>query len=129
MAHAVHPNYASKHEKGHGPKRNGGMVIKRNSNQRYATSAITGLIVRELARGAKLPPVQEFVVRNDCGCGSTIGPVLSANTGIRAIDVGCPQLSMHSIRETMGVKDLTHGLTLFRAFFKDFAAVDGSIES
>ena len=49
MAHAVHPNYASKHEKGHGPKMNGGMVIKRNSNQRYATSAITGLIVRELA--------------------------------------------------------------------------------
>lgn len=129
MAHAVHPNYASKHEKGHGPKMNGGMVIKRNSNQRYATSAITGLIVRELARGAKLPPVQEFVVRNDCGCGSTIGPVLSANTGIRAIDVGCPQLSMHSIRETMGVKDLTHGLALFRAFFKDFSAVDGSIES
>jgi aspartyl aminopeptidase len=128
MAHAVHPNYASKHEKGHGPKMNGGMVIKRNSNQRYATSAITGIIVRELARRANLPAVQEFVVRNDCGCGSTIGPILSANTGIRTIDMGCPQLSMHSIRETMGVKDLTHGLALFRAFFEDFAAVDDSIE-
>lgn len=129
MAHAVHPNYASKHEKGHGPRMNGGVVIKRNSNQRYATNAVTGLIVRELARRAKLKAVQEFVVRKDCGCGSTIGPILSANTGIRMIDLGCPQLSMHSIRETMGVKDLTHGLALFRAFFRDFATVDRSIES
>jgi aspartyl aminopeptidase len=129
QAHAVHPNYASKHEKNHGPKMNGGMVIKRNSNQRYATNAVTGLIIREIARRAGLPPVQEFVVRNDCGCGSTIGPVISTNTGIRAIDMGCPQLSMHSIRETMGVRDLTHGLALFRAFFTDFSSVDGSIEA
>lgn len=128
QAHAVHPNYASKHEKHHGPKMNGGMVIKRNSNQRYATNGITGLIVRELARRAGLPAVQEFVVRNDCGCGSTIGPVISASTGMRAIDMGCPQLSMHSIRETMGVADLTHGLALFRAFFNDFSCVDSSIE-
>lgn len=128
QAHAVHPNYASKHEKNHGPKMNGGMVIKRNANQRYATNGITGLIVRELARKAGLPPVQEFVVRNDCGCGSTIGPIISSSTGVRAIDLGCPQLSMHSIRETMGVKDLTHGLALFRSFFSDFSAVDESIE-
>ena len=128
QAHAVHPNYASKHEKNHGPKMNGGMVIKRNSNQRYATNAVTGLIVREIARRAGLPPIQEFVVRNDCGCGSTIGPVISTNTGIRAIDMGCPQLSMHSIRETMGVKDLSHGLALFRAYFRDFRSVDDTIE-
>lgn len=129
MAHAVHPNYASKHEKGHGPTLNGGMVIKRNSNQRYATNAVTALLMRELARSAELPLIQEFVVRNDCGCGSTIGPIISANTGIRALDIGCPQLSMHSIRETMGVKDLNDGLKLFNAYFRDFAAIDGSIEA
>ncbi|KAL7550095.1 hypothetical protein ACHAWF_013330 [Thalassiosira exigua] len=128
QAHAVHPNYASKHESGHGPKMNGGMVIKRNGNQRYATNGVTGLIVRELARRAGLPPVQEFVVRNDCACGSTIGPIISAATGIRAIDMGCPQLSMHSIRETMGARDFAHGLALFRAFFDDFSSVDSSIE-
>lgn len=105
QAHAVHPNYASKHEKGHQPKMNGGMVIKRNSNQRYATNGITGFLVREVAKKAGLPPVQEFVVRNDCACGSTIGPIISSATGIRAIDMGCPQLSMHSIRETMGACD------------------------
>ena len=112
-AHAIHPNYASKHEKGHAPKMNDGMVIKRNSNQRYATNCITGLLVKEVARKAGLPPVQEFVVRNDCGCGSTIGPIISSSTGIRAIDMGCPQLSMHSIRETMGIADCKLFLYVF----------------
>lgn len=73
MAHAVHPNYASKHEKHHSPLLNQGMVIKSNANQRYATSGITGFVARELGRRANVP-VQEFSVRNDCPCGSTIGP-------------------------------------------------------
>lgn len=107
---------------------NGGMVIKRNANQRYATTAITGLIIREIARRAGLPPVQEFIVRQDCGCGSTIGPAISKETGIRTIDMGCPQLSMHSIRETMGVCDLTNGLDMFKAFFEHFSEVDATIE-
>lgn len=128
QAHAIHPNYANKHEKGHSPKMNGGMVIKRNNNQRYATNAITGFLIREIARLGGLPPVQEFVVRNDCGCGSTIGPIISTSTGIRAIDMGCPQLSMHSIRETMGVKDLTNGLSLFKAYFKYFRQVDSNVQ-
>lgn len=127
QAHAIHPNYSTKHEKAHAPKMNDGMVIKRNSNQRYATTGVTGLVVREIARKAGLGPVQEFVVRNDCGCGSTIGPVISANTGIRAIDMGCPQLSMHSIRESMGTSDFTNGVNMFVAFFKHFREVDSSI--
>lgn len=127
QAHAIHANYASKHEKNHAPRMNGGMVIKRNANQRYATTGITGFIVREIARKAGLQPVQEFVVRNDCGCGSTIGPIISSNTGMRAIDLGCPQLAMHSIRETMGTNDVTNGLDLFKAFFKHFREVDNSI--
>ena len=128
QAHAVHPNYASKHEKYHQPKMNQGMVIKRNSNQRYATTPMTGVLMREVARRANLPPLQEFMVRQDCGCGSTIGPAMSAATGIRTIDMGCPQLSMHSIRETMGVADLTHGRNLFQAFFEHFREVDLSVE-
>ncbi len=105
QSHALHPNYASKHEKNHQPQMNAGMVIKRNSNQRYATNGVTGVLIREVARRASLPPVQEFLVRQDCGCGSTIGPLISTATGIRAIDMGCPQLSMHSIREQMGICD------------------------
>merc|ERR1712071_390067 len=107
---------------------NDGMDIKRNSNQRYATNCITGLLIKEVAKKAGLPPVQEFVVRNDCGCGSTIGPIISSTTGIRAIDMGCPQLSMHSVRESMGIADLTNGLNLFKAFFRHFREVDSAIE-
>lgn len=73
MAHAIHPNYAAKHEKNHAPKMNSGVVIKSNSNQRYATNGITGFLAREMGRRAGVP-IQEFAVRNDCPCGSTIGP-------------------------------------------------------
>lgn len=129
QAHAVHPNYAGKHEKGHGPKMNAGVVIKTNQNQRYATNGVTGFVARELARrGESKVPMQEFCVRSDCPCGSTIGPILSANTGIRTVDLGMPQLSMHSIREVMGIADLTHGLDLFKSFFKHFNELDNSME-
>lgn len=104
QAHAIHPNYASKHEANHAPKLNGGIVIKTNSNQRYTTNGVTGFVVRELGRQSNVP-IQEFVVRNDCPCGSTIGPIISANTGIRTVDIGMPQLSMHSCREVMGIVD------------------------
>jgi aspartyl aminopeptidase len=92
QAHAVHPNYSGKHEKVHQPKMNQGMVIKRNSNQRYATNTVTGFLIREVARRAGIRAPQEFVVRQDCGCGSTIGPLISTATGIRAVDMGCPQV-------------------------------------
>jgi aspartyl aminopeptidase len=129
QAHAVHPNYASKHEKAHQPHMNNGMVIKRNTNQRYATTPWTGIVMREIARQAGLPALQEFIVRQDCGCGSTIGPLISTQTGIAAIDMGCPQLSMHSIREIMGVADLQFGVRLFDAFFRYYPSVRKNVEN
>ena len=72
-------------------------MLKTNDNQRYATHAATGFVVREIARRAGIP-VQEFVVRNDCPCGTTIGPIIAARVGLRTADVGIPSLSMHSIR-------------------------------
>eukprot|EP00567_Pseudictyota_dubia_P014258 CAMPEP_0197442924 /NCGR_PEP_ID=MMETSP1175-20131217/8821_1 /TAXON_ID=1003142 /ORGANISM="Triceratium dubium, Strain CCMP147" /LENGTH=487 /DNA_ID=CAMNT_0042973485 /DNA_START=30 /DNA_END=1493 /DNA_ORIENTATION=+ len=128
MAHAVHPNYAAKHEKNHSPKMNGGVVIKTNQNQRYGTNAIGGFIMREITRKAGIVPVQEFVVRNDCPCGTTIGPIISSSTGIRTVDAGMPQLSMHSCREVMGIADLTNGFDLFKCFFKHFREIDDSLE-
>jgi aspartyl aminopeptidase len=85
-------------------------------------------VVRELSRRAGLPAPQEFVVRNDCPCGSTIGPIISASTGMRAVDVGMPMLSMHSVREVMGVADLTHGKELFAAFLRDFREIDAMLD-
>eukprot|EP00601_Ochromonadales_sp_CCMP2298_P000568 CAMPEP_0173169664 /NCGR_PEP_ID=MMETSP1141-20130122/830_1 /TAXON_ID=483371 /ORGANISM="non described non described, Strain CCMP2298" /LENGTH=470 /DNA_ID=CAMNT_0014091517 /DNA_START=6 /DNA_END=1418 /DNA_ORIENTATION=- len=127
QAHAIHPNYASKHDRTLAPVMNGGIVIKTNNNQRYTTNGVTGFFVRELGRRSGVP-IQEFAVRNDCPCGSTIGPMLSTSTGIRAVDLGMPQLSMHSIREMMGVADLQHGVDLFKAYFRDFREVEGAIK-
>jgi len=127
MAHAVHPNYRGKHDENHKPILHQGPVIKRNANQRYATSAEGALVIRELARRNSIP-IQDFVVRTDSLCGSTIGPILSANTGIRTVDVGNPQLSMHSIREMCGTSDITHAVNLFTAFYEQFPALDDSIK-
>ncbi len=91
-----------------------------------ATNGVTGFLIRELARRSGVP-LQDFAVRNDCPCGSTIGPVIASNTGIRAIDLGMPQLSMHSCREMMGRSDLTFANRLFRAFFRDFTEIDASL--
>ncbi|XP_068309057.1 probable aspartyl aminopeptidase [Pyrus communis] len=127
MAHALHPNYMDKHEENHQPKLHGGLVIKHNANQRYATNAITALIFREIARNHSLP-VQDFVVRNDMACGSTIGPILASGVGIRTVDVGAPQLSMHSIREMCAVDDVTHSYEHFKAFFQEFTHLDAKIK-
>merc|ERR1712130_4750 len=125
MAHAVHPCYAEKHQDQHGPEMHKGPVIKTNDNQRYATSAWTGFLIRELALKNNIP-IQEFVVRNDSRCGSTIGPIL-ATRGIRTMDIGAPQLSMHSIREMCGTEDVEHSLRLFSAFYGQFTKLDRSL--
>jgi hypothetical protein len=75
------------------------------------------MICREVGRRAGVP-VQEFAVRNDMPCGSTIGPILAHNLGCRTVDVGMPQLSMHSIREMAGVDDVMYGYKHFREFFR-----------
>lgn len=123
MAHALHPNYPEKHEDQHRPMMNKGVVVKQNANQRYATTSITTHILRCIAETAGVT-LQEFVVRNDSPCGSTIGPMLSAKLGLRTIDVGNPQWSMHSIRETCGTKDIGDAIQLFKVFFEHFAVVD-----
>jgi aspartyl aminopeptidase len=91
----VHANYPSLHEENHRPAMHGGLVIKCNANQRYATTSLTSFLFRTIAGEAGVP-VQNFVVRQDMGCGSTIGPICAARLGIRTVDVGVPQLSMHS---------------------------------
>ncbi|KAH9049995.1 peptidase M18 [Lactarius hengduanensis] len=125
MGHAVHPNYSSKHEDNHKPSMNGGIVIKTNAKQRYATDAIGTFLVKKLLekKGAK---VQEYEVRNDMACGSTVGPMLS-KLGLRTVDVGCGMLSMHSIRETAGSHDVQHSIDLFTSFFEGFAGLQAQL--
>jgi aspartyl aminopeptidase len=128
MGHASHPNYWEKHEENHRPKINAGVVLKMNANLRYATTAVTTTILREAAK-IKNVPLQEFVVRNDSPCGSTIGPMLSAKLGLRTVDVGNPQWGMHSIRETAGVEDIAYAVDLFQSFFENFAHIDRQVHN
>ncbi len=104
MAHAAHPNYADRHEPRHKPALGGGVVLKSNHNQRYATSGETYAKLKGLARAADVP-VQDFVTRTDLGCGSTIGPITAARIGMPVVDLGAPMLSMHSARECCAAED------------------------
>jgi aspartyl aminopeptidase len=104
MSHAVHPNYAGRHEPRHKPQLNGGPVIKTNTQQRYATTAATAAMFAELCRAEDVP-VQHYAHRTDLPCGSTIGPITSTLLGIATVDVGNPMLSMHSAREMGGTRD------------------------
>ena len=126
MAHSVNPNYPGNYEAKHRPEMNKGTVIKINANARYATNSPGIVLIQEVARRKKVP-LQLFVVSNTSPCGSTIGPMLSAKLGTRTLDLGNPQLSMHSIRETGGAHDVEHGIQLFESFFEHFSELEGKI--
>ncbi|KAH8200265.1 hypothetical protein TruAng_005601 [Truncatella angustata] len=126
MAHSVHPNYVVKYESNHQPEMNKGTVIKVNANQRYATNSPGIVLLQEAAKRAGVP-LQLFVVRNDSSCGSTIGPMLSAKMGVRTLDLGNPQLSMHSIRETGGTYDVEHAIKLFDSFLSHYSELEAKI--
>lgn len=116
-AHAVHPNYRERHESKHAPLPNQGVALKLNGNQRYATSARGAAFLRSVAESHDIP-LQTFVSRNNMPCGSTIGPITATKLGIEAIDVGVPQLSMHSAREMCGADDPQNLVNLMTAFYR-----------
>ncbi len=115
MAHAVHPNWADKHEPGHRPRLGGGPVLKVNAGQAYASDGPGLAFVTQLARGCGFEP-QHFVTRSDLACGSTIGPIAAAQVGIRTVDLGSPMLSMHSCRELAAAADVAPLIALLGAF-------------
>ncbi|WP_238582357.1 M18 family aminopeptidase [Cellvibrio sp. OA-2007] len=115
-AHGIHPNFMDRHDENHGPLLNRGPVIKVNANQRYATTSETSAFFRLLCEKADVP-VQTFVARTDMGCGSTIGPVVASEVGVKTIDVGAPTFGMHSIRELAGASD---GWYLYKAVVEFF---------
>jgi len=104
MAHAFHPNFPSAYEPQHPIRVNAGPVIKTNANQRYATDAESEARFIALCESAEVP-WQQYSHRTDLGCGSTIGPIVSARLGIRTVDVGNPLWAMHSARESAGAVD------------------------
>jgi aspartyl aminopeptidase len=115
-AHAVHPNYTDRHELNNAPYVNDGVVVKTNVNQRYATSPSSLVPIVHAASTAGVH-LQTFSSRNNIACGSTIGPITATRLGIETIDIGVPQLSMHSIREMCGTKDPVDLVALLSAYF------------
>ncbi|GGW18098.1 putative M18 family aminopeptidase 2 [Streptomyces capoamus] len=113
--HAVHPNYAERHDPTHHPRVNGGPLLKVNVNNRYATDG-SGRAVFAAACERAGVPFQSFVSNNSMPCGTTIGPITAARHGIRTVDIGVAILSMHSVRELCGADDpflLANALTAF----------------
>jgi aspartyl aminopeptidase len=114
MAHALHPNYADRHEAEHAPRLGGGPVLKMNANQSYATDVGSGAWFVARCNDAGVA-FQHFVIRADLPCGTTIGPLMATRLGIATVDVGNPTLSMHSCREQAASADIAPMITALRA--------------
>lgn len=117
MAHALHPAHLDKHDKQHAPLINQGLVVKVNTNDRYATTGETAAAFQAICEAADVP-LQAFINRQDMACGSTIGPITAARLGARTVDVGVAMWGMHSSAETMGAHDVGHAVSVMRAFFQ-----------
>jgi aminopeptidase I len=130
VIHAVNPNFLGAYLENHAPRLNVGPAISADPNGHMTTDAVsTAILTRcvEMDVGVRKvdPVLQVFQIRNDSRSGGTVGPMLSSMTGIRAIDLGIPQLSMHSIRATTGSKDPGLGVFAFQSFLENFEGVDG----
>ncbi|MBF0139517.1 MAG: M18 family aminopeptidase [Magnetococcales bacterium] len=119
-AHALHPNFSDKYDSNNAPELNAGLVFKHNANQRYAHSPEAEGMLKGLCRTHGIP-WQDFAMRADMPCGSTIGPMLAANLGMRAVDLGVATWAMHSIRETAGLADIAN----LQSFLTHFFASEG----
>lgn len=116
MAHGIHPNFKEKTDPTNVPVLGGGPVIKYAANKSYASDSISGAIFKDLCTRAKVP-VQTFYNRSDLRGGTTIGPITSRRINVRTVDVGCPMLAMHSVRELMAIRDLEYMCKVFKEFF------------
>ncbi|MBQ7148455.1 MAG: M18 family aminopeptidase [Pseudobutyrivibrio sp.] len=116
-AHALHPNYAEKSDPTNKVYMNEGVVIKFNANQKYMTDGLAFGIFTEICKKAKVP-FQTFVNRSDVAGGSTLGNISNAHVSINGVDIGLPQLAMHSPYETAGVKDTEYLLKIATKFYE-----------
>lgn len=117
-AHAVHPNHPEKADPTNRPYLNKGIVIKYHGSQKYATDAVSAAKMKSLCEEAKAP-YQTYANRSDIQGGSTLGNISTAHVSVSSVDIGLPQLAMHSAVETAGVKDTKYAVDVFKVFYKE----------
>lgn len=124
-AHALHPGHPEKYDEGNRCVLNGGIVVKEAANQHYCTDAFSCAVFLALCADAGVP-VQTFANRSDTAGGSTLGNLANIQASMHAVDVGLPQLAMHSSFETMGARDALHGILALEAFYATDLRIDGA---
>lgn len=115
-AHAVHPNHPEKADPTNRPYLNGGIVIKYHGSQKYATDAVSAAVMKDLCRQAGVP-CQTYANRSDIPGGSTLGNISAAHVSVLSVDIGLPQLAMHSAVETAGAKDTEYAVNMLKVFY------------
>ena len=124
-AHAVHPSHPEKYDAANRCRLNGGLVIKEAANQRYCTDAFSrAALIAVLDRAGV--PYQTFANRSDVPGGSTLGNLSNTQVSVHAVDVGLPQLAMHSVFETAGARDTALGIAALEAFYEADLLIDGA---
>lgn len=126
-AHAVHPNHPEYSDPAHRPTVNGGIVIKHAASQSYTTDAVSAAVFETVCRKADAP-VQHFANRSDLRGGSTLGNISSTHLSVNTVDIGLPQLAMHSCYETAGVKDTESLIKAMTVFFSSSIRTEGDGE-
>lgn len=127
VTHAVNPNFLGSYLENHAPRLNVGLVVAADSNGHMTTDSLSTALLTRVAEKSD-SRLQLFMIRNDSRSGGTVGPMLSSAMGVRAIDAGIPQLSMHSIRATVGSLDPGLGVKIFKGFLDEFEGVDREFE-
>lgn len=115
--HSLHPNHPELSDSQNAPHLNGGVVIKHNANQRYATDALSEALFAEICKRSDVP-VQHFANRSDIAGGGTLGSISNTRVSLKTVDIGLAQFAMHSAVETGGVKDTDYMVRAAKAFYE-----------
>ena len=128
-AHAAHPNHPEKYDEQNRVRMNGGVVVKSNAAQKYASDGLSIAVFEGICKKAGVP-TQRFANRSDIPGGSTLGNIALAQASMNAVDIGLGQLAMHSARETMGAKDVDYMIRALKAFYESEISItsDGTVE-
>ncbi len=124
-AHAVHPNHPERYDEANRVQLNRGLVVKESANQKYCTDAFSRAVFEAVCADAKVP-LQAYANRSDMPGGSTLGNLSNMQVSMHGVDVGLPQLAMHSSYETAGARDVDLGIAALKAFYNADLQIDGA---